>query len=50
MNMIMNMGKECLCNKCGYSWISRTEDPKECPECKSRDWDNIKEVTDENSN
>lgn len=26
------------CDKCGYVWESRKENPKECPECKSRDW------------
>ena len=26
------------CNKCGYEWESRVENPKECPECKTRLW------------
>lgn len=29
--------KKCL--KCGYEWQSRKDRPKECPECKRRDWD-----------
>jgi len=24
------------CNLCGYSWVTRVDDPKACPECKSR--------------
>lgn len=28
-----------LCIKCGYSWNSRIERPKSCPNCKSRNWD-----------
>jgi predicted Zn-ribbon and HTH transcriptional regulator len=27
------------CIKCGYSWVSRVDQPKECPHCKSRNWD-----------
>jgi rubrerythrin len=26
----------CLCLKCGYLWLGRTEQPKECPNCKKR--------------
>jgi len=26
------------CKKCGYEWTSRVDNPKECPECKSRRW------------
>ncbi len=31
----------CKCNKCDYEWTPRKnpEDIKECPRCKSRDWD-----------
>ena len=25
-----------LCDKCGYQWEPRTEQPKECPQCKRR--------------
>lgn len=24
------------CNKCGYEWASRIEEPKACPRCKRR--------------
>ncbi len=24
------------CEKCGYGWLSRTEEPKACPRCKRR--------------
>ncbi len=39
--IMINMNK---CNKCGYEWVARTENPRECPECKSRDWDKNKGV------
>jgi hypothetical protein len=26
------------CTYCGYRWISRMRDPKECPRCKTRNW------------
>ena len=26
----------CYCKKCGYTWQSRIEYPKECPQCKAR--------------
>lgn len=29
---------EIECQKCGYIWTPRKENPKSCPECKSRDW------------
>ena len=28
--------KKLRCKHCGYSWISRVEKPKECPDCKAR--------------
>jgi predicted Zn-ribbon and HTH transcriptional regulator len=28
-----------VCLQCGYSWPSRLERPKKCPECQSRKWD-----------
>ena len=31
--------KKSICKKCGYSWISRIEQPKECPNCKNRNWE-----------
>lgn len=34
--------KKCKCKKCGYEWYPRDPkiNPKECPNCKSRRWDN----------
>ena len=32
--MNMNMAKQ-KC-KCGYEWMSRVENPIECPDCKKR--------------
>jgi rubrerythrin len=26
------------CGKCGYSWVPRKDNPKECPACKNRNW------------
>ena len=26
------------CKECGYEWLGRLENPKSCPECKSRKW------------
>lgn len=26
------------CVKCGYNWESRIPCPKECPQCKNRNW------------
>ena len=34
--------KKCECQKCGYEWESRKENPKSCPECKTRNWDKDK--------
>ena len=30
--------KKCKCQKCGYVWVSRVENPVEAPCCKSRYW------------
>ncbi len=27
-----------VCKICRYEWKSRASSPKECPQCKSRDW------------
>ena len=26
------------CLKCGYQWLARVKEPKACPDCKSRKW------------
>lgn len=28
----------CKCTRCGVKWIPRVENPRECPNCKSYDW------------
>lgn len=28
------------CGKCGYEWIKRVKDPKQCPKCKQYEWKN----------
>jgi len=28
----------CTCEKCGYQWTSRTENPFLCPRCKTAKW------------
>jgi len=28
------MKKKQTCRKCGYKWVSRIENPKQCPNCK----------------
>ena len=30
--------KQIKCKRCEHKWIPRVKDPKECPNCKSRDW------------
>lgn len=30
-----------ICAKCGYEWEPRVESPVECPNCKSRRWEEI---------
>ena len=30
------MFKDYTCPKCGYKWMPRTAEPKECPFCKCR--------------
>ena len=27
------------CVKCKHEWLPRVPNPKECPECKRRDWE-----------
>jgi len=26
------------CNQCEYEWVSKLEEPKQCPRCKRYDW------------
>ena len=35
------------CMKCGYEWTPKVDDPKECPECKSRYWDKPNQLNKE---
>lgn len=30
------------CKRCGYSWNSKIEKPKQCPMCKSMKWDSYR--------
>lgn len=30
--------EECSCNKCGYEWVSRVDNPQRCPSCGSYRW------------
>ena len=34
----MNQDNQKKCNKCGYGWKNRKENPKCCPNCMSRKW------------
>ena len=38
---------KCKCEKCGYEWLARVENPKSCPECKRRDWRKEKKMETE---
>jgi hypothetical protein len=31
----------CKCVKCGFEWNSRSESPRQCPDCDSRQWRQI---------
>lgn len=31
--------KRVACKRCKYIWDTRVDQPKACPDCKSRDWD-----------
>lgn len=35
INIIMKNNK---CQKCGYAWESKVEEPKCCPSCKQYNW------------
>ena len=30
---------KCTCKRCGYTWESRTDKPKSCPNCKQNRWE-----------
>jgi predicted Zn-ribbon and HTH transcriptional regulator len=39
--------KKFKCQKCGHEWPPRSDNiPKECPKCKSRKWNNKKEIVE----
>lgn len=31
-----------ICKKCGYEWTPKVAQPKECPQCKARKWNETK--------
>lgn len=33
---------ECVCERCGHEWKSKTVSPKVCPKCKSPYWNEPK--------
>ncbi len=33
---------EKTCRRCGYVWLSRIREPRQCPRCKSPAWDQRK--------
>ncbi len=35
---ITQIGFEKKCNKCGYEWFARKQEPRQCPRCKSMYW------------
>lgn len=34
--------EEKLCKRCGYSWLSIVNSPRQCPRCKSTRWQTSK--------
>lgn len=36
------------CDKCGWEWLSRVENPKQCPRCKRYDWKKEEKQNDKN--
>lgn len=34
------MNGEKKCKNCEYEWVSKVENPKQCPKCKRYDWEN----------
>ena len=33
-----------VCQRCGYQWVSRVDEPRACPRCKRYDWKQWKEA------
>ena len=31
------------CKRCGYKWLPRKEDIRQCPKCKTAYWEKVKE-------
>jgi len=40
----MEKTKKCKCKRCGYEWDSLTDNPKQCPMCKSYRWNQEKKT------
>ena len=38
MNMTLFVSSKIKCKQCKYEWKPRVEHPKECPNCKTRNW------------
>lgn len=36
--MYNEVTKDCICDRCGHSWISRGSEPKTCAKCTSKLW------------
>lgn len=34
----IKMQNKYKCLSCGYEWLPRVDEPKECPNCKNRNW------------
>jgi hypothetical protein len=37
---------QAVCERCEYRWNPKSADPKECPQCKSRRWNDPERITD----
>lgn len=38
----MRVERECHCEACGYDWVSRVANPKQCPYCRRFNWQTVK--------
>lgn len=38
------------CKRCGNKWIARTDNPKQCPGCKSLSWNKEKKTNGNGTN